>query len=304
MPSLRRTAPGRSNKLWIIAVILIITIPVLAVVQDLSDGPEPDAIDPVVVPQGTWEMAERYAPVWRFSNGERTFPTPVEYFLERSALVDYAGTVVKERPTGEDLEKAGTPSFLDCMGDEVVIERYEQDRPQIAPTVYARVAEAGGRVILQYWLFYVFNQGTYNSHEGDWEMVQVTINSKGTGPEYLALSAHHGGYLKEWDSTEVVNGTHPVVLVAAGSHANYPPGSGQRVTGDHADGLGEEWRPDDYALVPLGIGADGKEPSWLLFSGGWGEPAGGWGGQLGREGPPGPMFREGGRMWEGLRWWS
>jgi len=252
--------------------------------------------------EGTWEMAETYSPVLRFSSGERTFPSPVEYFLERSSLVDLGGTVILERPTAADLENAGAFLFLDFEAEDVV-GVYESDRSSIAPTVYARVAEAGGGIILQYWLFYVFNQGELNSHEGDWEMVQVTLSPDGSRAENVMLSQHRSGSLVLWSElTDVIDRTHPAIMVSLGSHANYGPGAEQLVYGDRVDGPGEVWGPGDYTLVPIGTGLEGDEPAWLRYEGAWGEPAGSLGGLLGREGPKGPMYREQGSMWAGLDW--
>jgi hypothetical protein len=299
--SRRSLRPFQAGKLWIIAVVFVVAAILLwAAMHDPDDRPGPGE-DDAAPAQGSWEMAEKYAPVLRFSLQERTFPAPVDYFLERSALVDFAGTVILEHPTFDDLETAASGHFIRFQGG--AIESYQRDRSQIVPTVYARVGEAGERVIIQYWLFYVFNHGSYNSHQGDWEMVQVTMSPEGSWPEHLALSHHHGGSLVEWDLLTELNGSHPVVLVAAGSHANYHPGSGKWAVGDLADGGGEVWGPIDYELVPIGTGAKGNEPTWLRFPGHWGEPVGGLGGILGTEGPPGPLFRENGRMWEGLDWW-
>ena len=47
------------------------------------------------------------------------------------------------------------------------------------PTVYAHVAtEAGdpGQLALQYWFFYAFNDFN-NTHEGDWEMIQLVFDA-------------------------------------------------------------------------------------------------------------------------------
>lgn len=135
-------------------------------------------------------------------------------------------------------------------------------------------------------------------------MVQVTLSATDARPESVALSQHHSGDQVSWDElTEVVDGTHPAVMVARGSHANYDIGARPLVHGDVADGEGENWSPEDYALLPIGTGAEGDEPAWLRYEGAWGAPAGSLGGMLGREGPEGPMFREGGKMWGGLEWW-
>lgn len=143
---------------------MIIAIIVLAAVAVAIQTPVPLESETGRI-EGTWEMAEAHSPVLRFSAGERTFPSPAEYFLERSSLVDLAGTVIAERPTAEDLEHAGPLLFLDLQADDP-IGSYENDRPGIAPTVYARVLETGGKIVLQYWMFYVFNDGRLNSHEG------------------------------------------------------------------------------------------------------------------------------------------
>ena len=47
------------------------------------------------------------------------------------------------------------------------------------PTVYAHVATDSrrpGKLALQYWFFYVFNDWN-NLHEGDWEMIQLDFDA-------------------------------------------------------------------------------------------------------------------------------
>jgi hypothetical protein len=286
--------------LWPAAVVFIMLSATATIISSSSSATWDGRSDATA--EGTWEMAEAYAPVLRFSTGERTFPTLVGYFLDRSSLVDLSGEEILERPTPVDLESAGSFLFLDFEADDVV-QSYEDDRPGIVPTVYARVDEADGNIILQYWLFYVYNQGRMNSHEGDWEMVQVTLSPDGTRAENVMLSQHHSGSLVPWSElTDVFDGTHPMIMVSLGSHANYEPGTERLVYGDRADGLGEEWGPKDYLLVPIGTGPEGDEPAWLRYEGSWGAPAGPLGGTLGKEGPEGPMFREGAKMWGGSDW--
>lgn len=253
MSMVRRKAPPRpASRPWSMTIAIV----TLAIVAMAIHAP---VLDPEGRPDnihGTWEMVEAHSPVLRFSTGERAFPSPVEYFLERSSLVDLAGTVVSVRPTAEDLEEAGPLLFLDL--EDGALESYERDRHGLAPTVYARVFENGGKIILQYWMFYVFNDGRLNFHEGDWEMVQVTLSGADARPESVELSQHHSGHRISWSEvTEVVNGTHPVVMVSRGSHANYDIGARLLVYGDTSDGEGEEWSNQDYSLVPIGTGAEG-----------------------------------------------
>ncbi len=98
---------------------------------------------------------------------------------------------------------------------------------------HGRVVRRDGWVILQYWMFYPFNDwrsGFFgaNDHEADWETVFVYLSESETGemsPEWVAYAAHDytGDNLRRrWDDPEVEKvGDHPVVYVGAGSHASY-----------------------------------------------------------------------------------
>lgn len=99
---------------------------------------------------------------------------------------------------------------------------------------HGRVVREGGWVVLQYWLFYPFNNwrsGFFgvNDHEADWELVCVYLSEGECGaaaPEWVAYSSHDyaGDDLRRrWDDPELrkVCGRHPVVYLGAGSHAGY-----------------------------------------------------------------------------------
>ena len=98
---------------------------------------------------------------------------------------------------------------------------------------HGRVVRQDGWLVLQYWLFYPFNDwrsGFFgaNDHEADWETVFVYLSESETGevnPEWVAYAAHDytGDNLRRrWDDPEVEKvGEHPVVYVGAGSHASY-----------------------------------------------------------------------------------
>ncbi len=103
------------------------------------------------------------------------------------------------------------------------------------PVYYGRVMkerdEHGGQwKILQYHYFYAFNDwrlaaNGMNHHEGDWELVSVLL--KNDQPYAVLFSQHRTGSMKYWkDVLRVTDqdgnpGTHPLVYVALGSHANY-----------------------------------------------------------------------------------
>ena len=98
---------------------------------------------------------------------------------------------------------------------------------------HGRVVRQDGWVVLQYWMFYPFNDwrsGFFgaNDHEADWETAFVYLSETEEGemsPEWVAYAAHDysGDNLRRrWDDPEVEKvGEHPVVYVGAGSHASY-----------------------------------------------------------------------------------
>ncbi len=111
------------------------------------------------------------------------------------------------------------------------------------PTVWAHpFVEGSGRVVVQYWYFYPFNDYLGN-HEGDWEHVNVVLNAGADSIAEVHYFFHERsvrlpqrGYVPE-----TRDGTHPVVYVGgranailnapmrlltgdrnAGSHGNFP----------------------------------------------------------------------------------
>jgi len=98
---------------------------------------------------------------------------------------------------------------------------------------HGRVLRQDGWIVLQYWLFYPFNDwrsGFFgaNDHEADWEKIFIYLSESEAGevsPEWVAYAAHNytGDNLRRrWDDPEVEKvGEHPVIYVGAGSHASY-----------------------------------------------------------------------------------
>ena len=95
--------------------------------------------------------------------------------------------------------------------------------------MYAHVASEAaspGKLALQYWFFYAFNDFN-NLHEGDWEMIQLNFDASDARealskpPVEVGYSSHEGAERASWGDEKVtLDGTHPVVFPAAGSHAN------------------------------------------------------------------------------------
>jgi hypothetical protein len=258
-------------------------------------------------------LLAKYQPVTQFSPGESFRPTTIETFvsdsrLERLVALPNTWAVVEASPDPALLPGPGTGiwrlnqascspadgvSGAACAAGEWIADG--------APNaVYGRVAPAGDKIVVQYWLFYYDNFYSYpflplgaiwQAHEGDWEVVNVVLSAEDEEPLYVGYSQHCTGERRVWSKTPRWRGTHPRVRVALGSHANHfsvglhpiavqciPPAAVQLL---HENGLP---LPADVvgngALA--GPAALGNEPTsvrmltaasapWLSFPGFWGE---------------------------------
>lgn len=138
------------------------------------------------------------------------------------------------RALGTDLSRDDLPRFV-LPGDmrQAAIQAYDESqgkRPR--HTYYHRTVREGHTLNLQYWFFYAYNDwgngyGGFNDHEGDWEGFHIFFKLDGgrpvEPPAYVCFLGHESRLTKPWDHPDVEKaGTHPVIYVAAGSHASYP----------------------------------------------------------------------------------
>jgi hypothetical protein len=249
------------------------------------------------------DLAAKYSPVVRLVEqteecgpGEPYRPMDVDRLFGDSTVALRgpwnATDLVKIGPSAKDL--AGLFEYhLDFPGSaldpgcdyEKWARRLEKGS---APTVYAHVATdpgAPGKLALQYWFFYAFNDFN-NKHEGDWEMIQLVFDAddasealRAAEPAELGYSSHEGAERATWgdEKLEVVDGTHPVVYPAAGSHANkytdalYIGSSAEAGVGcDDTRGPHTEIRPD-VQTIPSDEPAAASAYPWITFEGRWGE---------------------------------
>ena len=98
-------------------------------------------------------------------------------------------------------------------------QRLRASRPRA--TVYFHLVRqpAKGRVAIEYWFHYLYND-FYDRHEADWEGVTVFLQDN--KPLGVSYSAHQGRRWSRWAAQSTQNGTHPIVYVAYGWHADYP----------------------------------------------------------------------------------
>ena len=277
-------------------------------------------------------LAERYAPALFFHEDEVFLPQCVAVMIDHARLrVKGAEQGITNRPSEDALfQNYGAEYFLDLWygaeGNSGYLNytahrdfydlflRPGSGRQSSAypVTAYAHLTtdEASGRTALQYWLFYYYND-SYNKHEGDWEMVTVVLDAA-QQPEFVTVTAHHGGTRRLWENVHVVQDTHPAVYVARGSHANYFVGPElypitfqfftRRVSAYDRTGSEGPVIPQ-VVLIPsrqeLLANPDAyPELHWLRFEGNWGEQAF----QADFGGPVGPADK--GEQWEKPVQWA
>jgi hypothetical protein len=246
-------------------------------------------------------LAERFAPIVRIVEqdeecgyGEPFVPTDIDRILDQDTVAlrgPWNPTdLVKIAPVADDL--VGRFEYhLDFPGDALDAGcSYERWAKRLGasedPVVYAHVVtepERPGMVALQYWFFYPFNDFN-NTHEGDWEMVQLNFEADdaaaalGTTPVEVGYSAHEGATSSSWadDKLDVVD-SHPVVYPSAGSHANKY--SAALWLGSSAEaGVGcDDTREPHRQLsprietIPSNTAAARQAYPWIAFEGRWGE---------------------------------
>ena len=226
-------------------VIVCIAVGMLALVNATAarsaHGGRPDPV-----------LLSTYQPVLVFHPNELLRPTKVQSFVADSQLEQFVGTstaqlpldafwtVVDTEPEPDGLPPVTPGVFFrlnqtSCEADAPLAGRdcyaAAWDEGSGGAAVYGRVVRTETRVVLQYWLFYYDNPlllpstpvGTFwQSHEGDWELVNVVLDAD-EEPVEAAYSQHCSGQKKAWAAVEKApaGSTHPVAYVALGSHANY-----------------------------------------------------------------------------------
>jgi hypothetical protein len=287
------------------SLVLVITATVLGPSTSVS----------AMTDQEKTALADRYSPVFHYVAGEQCFPVDVEYYLSQCNLNRSDGgniTPISSSPSAQFLGNYTDPSegyYLDnrfgTNYDDRIVNKYASEASSLGYTVYSHVTVSNGSIVLQYWVFYVFYHGTYASHEGNWETIQITFSSA-MEPQEVILSQHNGGYRVGWGDTER-SGDHPNVFVAKDSHANYirywegQLGIQQDVVNNNGRVIGN----DSYHLVMLGDQGAGNHPSsqdWIDFAGRWGDWGKGISEYASQGGTQGPVYLESGSEFSSSFW--
>src|SRR5262245_10337029 len=246
-------------------------------------------------------LAKKYAPVVRLVEqpeecgpGEPYEPMNVDALFDEPSVALRgpwnATDLVKIAPTANDV-KGLFDYHLDFPGHALDPGcSYEKWARRItagkAPAVYAHVAteaDRPGKLALQYWLFYAYNDWN-NLHEGDWEMIQLIFDAPdakaalAAEPVEVGYSQHEGAERADWDDEKLGRvGLRPIVFPAAGSHANFYDESlhigssaEQGVGCDDTRGPYVELEPT-VLTIPSDPAAARKAFPWIGFEGRWGE---------------------------------
>ncbi len=270
-------------------------------------------------------LIEDYRPVLYFHPDEIFRPQPVDVLLQTARLRQIRGALpdanvlstisLNALPTYQDISYyldvwLGDEGSSDARNYSALRDYYlaglspEAGGPPIVTYAHVTDDEAAGQITIQYWFFYFYNDW-FNKHEGDWEMIQVMLDRTGQ-PQWAVYSQHQGGTRRQWRDVPVENGTHPVVYVSLGSHANYFWGDelfahgrvvgNSQVTVLDRTGLRGRVMPEAILLPDRHPGAQddplASDLAWMDFAGRWGEKTS----VAGFEGPTGPCFK--GDQWE------
>ena len=290
-------AARRGPSARFLAALALLTLALVA----WTARPAPAAAAPATADEVA--LARAYAPVVKLKeqaqacdSGEPYEPIDVQLLMDNDEVALRGPwdttNIVAVAPTAERLSR-GLPGYhLDFPGDALRPGcTYEEFSKRLAAgtpsTAYARVVTqpgVPGKLALQYWFFYVFNDWN-NNHEGDWEMIQLNFDADtpaqalARGPTETGYSQHSSAERAAWGDPklEIVGGTHPVVYPAAGSHANFY-GSKLYLMRSQAEGMGcDDTRGPSRVLsprvatVPTARRDYLPEYPWLGFDGRWGE---------------------------------
>jgi hypothetical protein len=261
------------------------------------------------------QLASRYSPVVELKKqrrlcgrGEPYRPVQVDLVLGRKDVSLFDGGSGKYRrlrraPTAADLFSGPSDYYVDLPGHPITgrcsYQRWFRRIGATAPNaVYAHIATGRGRpgrLALQYWLYYVYNDFN-DKHESDWEMVQLGFDA-GTveealkrSPVEVLYSQHEGAERASWDDDKLqkVDGTHVVTFPGAGSHANYfrkalwlGRSADEGLGCDDSTGPSTRVRPRAVVL-PTRVPANSRF-AWITFEGHWGQRERGF-----NDGPLGP----------------
>ena len=178
------------------------------------------------------DLLKRFQPVLRYDSNEQFFADSAEQYmvnpgneLRRKRTETGNGAVLASaQPKGDEplltLEFLGPKTYGDGSpvqeGDVIGVNGQELPRAVPRPAHRAsrssttsptrHAIEANGRLWLQYWLWYFYNDYQLSfalgTHEGDWEMVQFRMDDDAGHPDIAVYAQHRYGEVRPWEEVE------------------------------------------------------------------------------------------------------
>ena len=244
------------------------------------------------------DLLRRHQPVLRYDSNEQFFADSAAQYtvtpgaeLRRKRTKDANGAVIASAQPADGkpqltLAFLGAKSYGDGspvqegdligLGGRDYREQYRELRmshPQLNNITYAHAIEANGRLWLQYWLWYFYNDYQLSfalgTHEGDWEMVQFRIDLDAGHPDVAVYAQHRYGEMRAWPEIEKLEAdpARPVVYVARGSHASYFEAGFHQTEAWYDLADGKRRMPKRPKLEILAT----DEPAWTRWPGRWGD---------------------------------
>jgi len=267
-------------------------------------------VPPTEVSVAEQALADKYVPIAELKKqpeacsavGEQYLPVSVEISLNDPEVKlrrakrkgETSDPVIKVGPSAQDLVNTDSAYYLDLPGDSLNpgcdYEQWSAKRVKelgLTPSTYARVAtqpSEPGLLALQYWFYWAFDDFN-NTHESDWEMIQLTFDASTPeealtkDPTLITFAQHAGGENADWDEGKALlgDGDHLVTFPASGSHADYYQsaiwiGWGAQGTGFGCDRIDGPTVLTRLHAIVIPRQIDPKGPfAWALFQGRWGE---------------------------------
>jgi len=173
-------------------------------------------------------LLSKFAPVLYLHPDEYYEPKDITSLMDYSNLRKTPNELVKQAPIiTEDIDnlEESKDHFLD-MAIVDINEDYALPNPEAFSNyeakIYGRIVEDENHYKhLQYFIFYPFQNWYVMKHEGDWEMVQVTLNP---AEKIDSVSYFFDLFTMVYYDKELITfieNTHPVVYVGKGSHNNF-----------------------------------------------------------------------------------
>jgi hypothetical protein len=243
------------------------------------------------------DLLKRFQPALRYDSNEQFFADDATQYtdapgieLRRVGAVGKPGRVIA-RAEASGREPKLTLAFLDptTYVNGVKVEKTDlisvrgKDyrtqyvnlriaRPDLNNRIYGRAVEANGRLWLQYWAWYFYNDYQLalglGTHEGDWESVQLRMSVGGVTPDVAVYAQHRAGERRNWEDVEKHPDSPdtPIVYVARGSHAAYFE-AGFHQTEAWYD-VADAKRPAPKLTLEI---IEEDEHAWMRWPGRWGD---------------------------------